>query len=88
MLADIGPVIATPPGQGTSDGDRLVRLSAFDAGFGVAVTGGPGTGKTKLLEGLWLADTLDRVQPCRRPGWPGRNNTVIAFDTKGDEVPC
>ena len=85
LLSDIGPVIGTTPGGDIAT--QAVRLSAFDSGFGVAITGGPGTGKTKLLEGLWLADALDRVQPSGRPGWPGERNTMVCFDTKGDEVP-
>lgn len=85
LLSDIGPVIGTAPGGDITT--QAVRLSAFDSGFGVAITGGPGTGKTKLMEGLWLADTLDRVQPSGRPGWPGKRNALVCFDTKGDEVP-
>jgi len=85
LLSDIGPVIGTAPGGDIAT--QAVRLSAFDSGFGVAITGGPGTGKTKLLQGLWLADALDRVQPSGRPGWPGKRNSMVCFDTKGDEVP-
>ena len=79
LLSDIGPVIGTTPGGDIAT--QAVRLSAFDSGFGVAITGGPGTGKTKLLEGLWLADALDRVQPSGRPGWPGRNATRWSAST-------
>ncbi|WP_344808225.1 type IV secretory system conjugative DNA transfer family protein [Microlunatus ginsengisoli] len=91
VLADIGPVIGhAGPGGGHPGPDgpdhALVHLSAADMGFGVAITGGPGFGKTKLLTGLWLASVLDRAQPSGRPGWPGRDNTMVAFDTKGDEV--
>lgn len=70
-----------------SGSEGLVHLSAFDMGFGVAITGAPGTGKTKLMEGLWLAHILDRAHPSGRAGWPGRDNAIVAFDTKGDEVP-
>ncbi len=91
VLGDIGPVIGSSapagPGQsGSAAGAGPVHLSAFDAGFGVAITGGPGTGKTKLMGGLWLASALDRARPCGRPGWPGRRHTMVTFDTKGDEV--
>lgn len=50
---------------------------------GVAALGDPETGKTKLLQGLWATSCLDRVQPSRRDGFPGGQNSMVAFESKG-----
>lgn len=80
VLSDHGPHIGD-----TAEG--AVHLCAADMRHGVAVTGAPGTGKTKLLDAFYGWSCAERVAPSGRPGFPGRNNTLINFDAKGDEIP-
>ncbi|MCC3292985.1 type IV secretory system conjugative DNA transfer family protein [Arthrobacter sp. zg-Y1110] len=79
MLANIGPML------GTND-DGSAHLSAAAMLFGVAIVGKPGSGKSLSVRALFGWHCLERVRPSGRPGYPGRNNTLIAFESKGDGV--
>ncbi|MCC3299335.1 type IV secretory system conjugative DNA transfer family protein [Arthrobacter caoxuetaonis] len=79
MLANIGPML------GTND-DGAAHLSAAAMLFGVAIVGKPGSGKSLSVRALFGWHCLERVRPSGRPGYPGRNNTLIAFESKGDGV--
>lgn len=76
---DIGPVLGE-----TEDGP--VHLSAAALLFGTAIVGLPGGGKSVLVRTLFGWHCLERVNPSGRPGYPGRANTLIAFESKGDGV--
>lgn len=79
MLANIGPML------GTND-DGSAHLSAAAMLFGVAIVGKPGSGKSLSVRALFGWHCLERVRPSGRPGYPGRKNTLIAFESKGDGV--
>ncbi|MET4143824.1 type IV secretory system conjugative DNA transfer family protein [Arthrobacter sp. UYCo732] len=79
MLQKIGPLL------GTND-DGSAHLSAAAMLFGVAVVGKPGSGKSLLVRSLFGWHCLERVNPTGKPGYPGTNNTLIAFESKGDGV--
>lgn len=80
LLEDIGPVV------GKDGNEENVHISVSDLWAGVAVIGIPGTGKTNLVHNLWAWNVLERVDPSRKAGYPGADNTIIAFETKGDDV--
>lgn len=77
MLQPIGPLL----GQ-TDDG--MAYLSASTLRFGSAIVGKPGSGKSLLVRSLFGWNCLERVNPSGRPGYPGKANTLIAFENKGD----
>lgn len=77
MLQPIGPLL----GQ-TDDG--MAYLSASTLRFSCAIVGKPGSGKSLLVRSLFGWNCLERVRPSGRPGCPGANNTLIAFENKGD----
>lgn len=79
FLSEIGPVIGR-----SADGE--VHLPMAEAYNGLATTGAVGTGKSKLINMLWAYDCAERVYPTQRPGTVGASNTLVYFDTKGDEV--
>ncbi|MCW2131701.1 hypothetical protein B0G38_000851 [Arthrobacter sp. VKM Ac-2550] len=79
MLQGIGPLIGT-------NQDGSAYLSAPAQLFGTAIVGKPGSGKSVVTRTLFGWNCLERVAPCGRPGYPGRNNTLIAFESKGDGV--
>lgn len=79
LASPIGPLV----GHG-SDG-ALVHMSAADFAFGVAVFGKPGSGKSVLVRSLFAWTLLDRLQPSGRKSFPGANNTLIAFEAKGQD---
>lgn len=81
LLDDIGPMVGT-----AGDDNEPVHISSADLWSGVAVIGIPGTGKTTLVQNLWAWSVLERVQPSSKPGRAGRDNTIVAFETKGDDV--
>lgn len=74
----IGPLIGTG-----SDGEP-VHLSARDMRFGVAATGRAGSGKSQLIRSTFGWSLLERMRPCGLPDFPGAENTLIAFESKGD----
>jgi hypothetical protein len=77
MLQKIGPLL------GTND-DGNVHLDAAALLFGCAIVGKPGSGKSLLVRSMFGWNALERVRPSGLPGAPGRNNTLIAFESKGD----
>ncbi len=66
---------------GTNDA-LPVHLSARDIMQSVAVFGRRGSGKSYFIHGLFGAMSLDKMLPCGKPGYTGRENTMIAFETK------
>jgi hypothetical protein len=87
LLDDVGPIIAYAE-RATPDSPQLpVHIDADEMFGGVGACGQPGTGKTTLLHNLWAWNTLERVRPSGRPGYPGENNVLIAFESKGDGAP-
>ncbi|MGP9651978.1 type IV secretory system conjugative DNA transfer family protein [Glutamicibacter sp. AOP38-B1-38] len=73
----IGPYI------GDSESDKI-RLSAPDMRYGVAVFGRPNGGKSVLIRSLWAWHLHERLNPCGKKNFPGKNNTMIAFESKGE----
>lgn len=72
----IGPRIGTSAG-------KWVALSAVDLWQGMMFLGVPGSGKSVALRNIWAWMCLERAKPSSRPGFPGRQNAVIAIETKG-----
>ncbi|HEY5117251.1 MAG TPA: hypothetical protein VIJ00_17145, partial [Nakamurella sp.] len=92
--ATTGPRVAPPglldPGIGPLLGDAgepaaAVHLSAADQYLGLLAVGRPGTGKSVLIRLLYAWNCLERVRPTGRPGHPGARNTLIVFESKGQE---
>lgn len=81
LLDRVGPYI----GQ-TTDGPAF--LSADDQKYGVSIIGRAGSGKTLLLRALFGWSMVDKVNPDPTKGFPGKNNTLITFESKGDGVPA
>ncbi|GAB2734476.1 hypothetical protein [Sinomonas soli] len=79
LLSPVGPVLGT-----TTDGPA--HLPAASLPFGCAIVGAPGSGKSLIVRALFGWHCLERVRPSGRPGHPGRANTLIAFESKGDGV--
>lgn len=79
LLQDIGPMLG-------SNDDGSPHLSAAALLFGTAIVGQPGSGKSLLVRSLFGWHCMERVHPSGRPGYPGKNNTLIAFESKGDGV--
>lgn len=73
----IGPMI------GVND-DQPVYLSAADFYAGIIAFGQAGSGKSRLIQGLYAWHGADRVTPAGLPGFPGRRNALIAFESKGE----
>lgn len=73
----IGPMLGT-----NDDGDA--HLSADAMRFGLACLGQPGSGKSLFVRSLFGWHCLERVSPSGRPGHPGTQNALIAFENKGD----
>ena len=78
MREPIGPLV----GSGT-DGS-LAFLSAPDAWSGAFLVGRAGSGKSQLVRSLFAWNCMERVNPCGLAGFPGRANTLVAFESKGD----
>lgn len=77
VQSDVGPLI------GQAD-DLPVHLSAGDMFAGVIALGSAGTGKSVFVHNVWGWMCLDKVSPAGRPGFPGRGNALVAFESKGD----
>ena len=74
---NIGPYI------GDSENDH-VRLNAADMRYGIVVFGRPNGGKSVLIRSLWAWHIHERLAPCGKLGFPGKQNTLVAFESKGD----
>ena len=75
----IGPMVGEVVGS-----DSQVFLPAADSWGGVAMVGQPGSGKSQMLRSMWAWNCLERSAPAGEPGWPGRRNAMVAFESKGD----
>ena len=74
----IGPLIGE-----SVPGGQPAHLSAADAWRGIFISGEAGSGKTVLVREEYAWNLLEQKHPSGRPGFPGRQNTLIAFDNKG-----
>lgn len=77
MTRPIGPLI------GHSEGTP-VYLDAEMMTMGTALLGRPGSGKSVTVRTLFAWSCMERVNPSPIPGSPGKANTLIAFENKGD----
>ena len=77
MRGRIGPFI------GYND-SLPVHLSADDGWGGVFCVGQAGSGKSRLIQSLFAWAGLEHTQPSGLVGFPGRSNTLIAFESKGE----
>jgi hypothetical protein len=85
--SDVPPPLLERVGMYFGDSKNgSVYLSADDQKYGVAVVGRAGSGKTQALRSLFAWSMLEKVQPSGLPGFPGRNNALISFESKGDGV--
>jgi hypothetical protein len=80
LLENIGPVV----GYVGDSREVSVHLDAGELYSGVVMFGIPGSGKTVAIQNLWAWNTLERVRPSGRPSMPGRRNSLIAFESKGE----
>jgi hypothetical protein len=76
LLADIGPSVSRTP--------QPVHVDAAELYGGIFISGIPGSGKTSLIHHLWAWHVLERLHPTGIPGRPGRDNAIIAFESKGE----
>ena len=86
----VAPPALLDPGIGPLLGEAgesaaPVHLSAADQHLGLLAVGRPGTGKSVLIRLAYAWNCLERVHPSGRPGHPGKQNTLIAFESKGGE---
>lgn len=72
----IGPFVAEVDGL-------PIHISATAASFGTSFLGAAGSGKSQTLRSFFGFSCLERMAPSGRPGFPGRNNTLIAIENKG-----
>lgn len=79
MLKRIGPLVGDSE-QGPA------YLSAWDHEGQTAIAGRAGSGKSVLTRSLFGWSSLERMQPSGLRGFPGRNNALVAFESKGDGV--
>ncbi|MEJ7648687.1 MAG: hypothetical protein WKF57_06600 [Nakamurella sp.] len=76
---DIGPWIGT-----SGEDNARTHLSVNDFTAGTVAIGKPGSGKSVVVRSLFGWACLERVAPSGRVGYPGRSNTLIAFESKGE----
>jgi hypothetical protein len=84
LLGDIGPLVGD---ANHIEGDRIVAGTHIDASElyqGVFLHGAPGSGKTVAIQNLWAWHILERTAPSGKPGRPGAQSTLIAFESKGE----
>lgn len=77
MRSRVGPYIGDNDGQ-------PVYLSAEDLFGGVAAFGFAGSGKSRMIQALFAWAGLERSRPSGEPGFPGAQNTLVAFESKGE----
>lgn len=66
---------------GMNSGER-VCLSALDMRQSVCAFGRRGSGKSFFVHGIYSWMSLDKLYPTNNVGYPGKQNTMIAFETK------
>lgn len=81
LTADIGPMVGF-----AGDDNDAVHIDAATAWEGVAALGVAGSGKTELLQNLFAWNVIERVSPSGRPGRPGKSNSLVVFENKGEGV--
>ena len=88
VLEQVPPVFLEPIGPYIGDTQLgRVHLSAAETLFGTAIVGKPGSGKSRLIHALFAWSMLEKRDPSGRPGFPGHQNTLIAFESKGGGMP-
>jgi hypothetical protein len=80
LLSAVGPVV----GYVGRPERTPVHLDASELYSGVVMFGIPGSGKTVAIQNLWAWNTLERVRPSGGPSTPGRQNSLVAFESKGE----
>ncbi|GGG68058.1 hypothetical protein GCM10011374_35440 [Kocuria dechangensis] len=87
-------VRATSPAMSTRCGFNLgsndgvdTYIPATDTHGGIAVVGAPGTGKSFFMQAYYAYCARERVAPSGQPGYPGRANSLIVFESK-DAAPA
>jgi hypothetical protein len=63
-----------------------VHLEAASAWEDTLILGQAGSGKTRLTQLLFAWTLMEHIAPSAIPGTPGRLNTIIAFENKGEGV--
>lgn len=81
FLHRVGPYI------GDTDAGK-VYLPADMTLYGTAIVGSPGSGKSRLIHGLYTWMMLEKRKPAGLRGFPGERNTLIAFESKGGGMPA
>ena len=62
-----------------------MRCIVVDHPSGMYLTGGfVPTHNSQLVRSLFAWNAMERVAPSGRPGFPGKANTIVAFESKGD----
>lgn len=73
------------PAVGVDASGRAVHFDTGEMWRTVFISGEPGSGKSVLAQTLFAFDSLERVCPQRRPGWPGPRNSMIVWESKSAE---
>lgn len=71
------------PNIGRNEG-APAHLDAKMAWAGTLAFGAAGSGKSQLVQSLWAWNAFDKVHPCGIAGSAGRQNAMIALESKGD----
>jgi hypothetical protein len=79
LAADIGPLVGY-----AGDDSEPVHIDAGSLWEGLALIGLAGSGKSTCLASLFGWSLLERVSPSGKSGRPGKANTVIAIESKGE----
>ncbi|WP_022894557.1 ATP-binding protein [Agromyces subbeticus] len=80
MEQRIGPFI----GRVDSGTGLPIHLSAADQWEGTMIWGLPGSGKSRLIQALFTWCGFQRDVSTPVADWPGAQNTLIAFESKGE----
>jgi hypothetical protein len=79
LAGDIGPLVGY-----SGDDAEPVHIDAGSLWEGLALIGLAGSGKSTCLSSLFGWSLLERVTPSGKSGRPGKANTVIAIESKGE----
>jgi len=77
LMENTGPLIG-------ANGTDPVRVPPEALRLGLAMYGTAGSGKSVLVRMLYGWSCLERVNPSGLPHHPGRQNTLIALESKGE----